>query len=58
MGIFIALFFVSFINYLKSVFKITAVEWDVKTITAGDYSVEVQITKRMWQKFLNDVYDP
>lgn len=41
MGVFIALFFLSYIDYLKSVFKSTAVEWDVKTITAGDYSVEI-----------------
>lgn len=44
MGVFICLFFVSFIDYLKSVFKNTAVEWDVKTITAGDYTVEIAIT--------------
>jgi hypothetical protein len=56
--VFIALFFVSYIDYLKSVFKSTAVEWDVKTITAGDYSVEVQITKSMWQNFLRDIYNP
>lgn len=58
MGVFIALFFVSYIDYLKSVFKSTAVEWDVKTITAGDYSVEIQITKDMWQTFLSTIYDP
>lgn len=58
MGVFIALFFVSYIDYLKSIFKSTAVEWDVKTITAGDYSVEVQITKTMWQNFLSSVYSP
>lgn len=54
---FIALFFVSYIDYLKSIFKSTAVEWDVKTITAGDYSVEMQITKNMWQNFLSSVYN-
>ena len=51
MGVFIALFFVSYIDYMKSVFKSTAVEWDVKTITAGDYSVEVAISKGMWNTF-------
>lgn len=58
MGVFISLFFVSFIDYLKSIFKNTAVEWDVKTITAGDYTVEVQITKNMWRSYISTIYDP
>ena len=58
MGVFISLFFVSFLDYLKSIFKNTAVEWDVKTITAGDYSVEVTITQSMWDTFVTTLYDP
>ena len=57
MGVFMSLFFVAYIDYLRNVFKSTAVEWDVKTITAGDYSVEVQISKKMWQTFLTTVYN-
>lgn len=34
------------------------IEWDVKTITAGDYSVELDISETMWNNFLNDVYNP
>ena len=52
-----SLFFVAYIDYLRNVFKNTAVEWDVKTITAGDYSVEVQISKKMWETFLTTVYN-
>ena len=49
MGVFISLFFVAYIDVLKSVFKSTAIEWDVKTITAGDYSVEIPISDNQWK---------
>lgn len=52
-GVFIALFFVVFVDYMSSVFKSSFVEWDVKTITAGDYSIELDIPESMWQTFLN-----
>jgi len=58
MGVFISLFFVSYIDYLKSIFKSNAVEWDVKTITAGDYSVEISISNEMWETFISTIYDP
>ncbi len=56
MGVFIALFFVVFIDFLRSMFKNQYIEWDVKTITAGDYSVELEITEKMWQNFLKTEY--
>jgi hypothetical protein len=51
MGVFIALFFVVYVDYLKSVFKNLNIEWDVKTITAGDYSVELDLSEKMWKSF-------
>ena len=51
-SVFISLFFVVFIDYLNSVFKNAFIEWDVKTITAGDYSCELDIPKAMWDTFL------
>jgi hypothetical protein len=48
MGVFIALFFVVFVDYISSVFKNSFVEWDVKTVTAGDYSCELDISEAMW----------
>jgi len=58
MGVFISLFFVVYIDYLRNVFKNTFVEWDVKTITAGDYSVELDIPEQMYKNFLSKKYDP
>jgi hypothetical protein len=45
MGVFQALFFIIVIDYLRCIFKNQYIEWDVKTITAGDYSVELNITE-------------
>lgn len=53
MGVFISLFFVVYVDYLRSTFKNLNIEWDVKTITAGDYSVELDISDKMWHNFLN-----
>ena len=58
MGVFIALFLVIFVDYLKSIFRNSFIEWDVKTITAGDYSVELNISQRMYNTFLKNKYDP
>ncbi len=57
-GVFIALFFVIYIDYVKSVAKNDFVEWDVKTITAGDYSVEMDISEDMWNNFVAAEYNP
>jgi hypothetical protein len=57
LGVFICLFFVVFLDYLRSIFKNLYIEWDVKTITAGDYSVELEITEKMWNNFIKDIYN-
>jgi hypothetical protein len=41
--VFIYLFTLVFIDYVKSVQQNKYIEWDVKTITAGDYTVEFDI---------------
>jgi len=58
LGVFIALFFLVYVDYVKSVAKNTFVEWDVKTITAGDYTTEYDIPKAQFDNFVNQVYDP
>jgi hypothetical protein len=47
-NIVIALFAVMYIDYLKFVAKNNYIEYDVKTITAGDYSVEVRIPEFLY----------
>lgn len=53
-----ALFYICYIDYVRSKAKNDFVEWDVKTITAGDYTVEVDIPKSMFEKYVSDIYDP
>jgi hypothetical protein len=38
--------------------KLTYIEWDMKTITPGDYSQEYEISKKSYEWFLNNVYNP
>ena len=43
-GVFIYLFCVVYFDYIKCVQKSVYVEYDIKTITAADYSVEFDVS--------------
>lgn len=43
MGVFIYLFTVVYFDYIKTVEANKYIDWDVKTITAGDYTIEFDI---------------
>jgi len=47
-AVFISLFVISYLDYVKNVQKNMYIEWDVKTVTAGDYTVEVNIPEEMY----------
>lgn len=57
LGIFACLIYTIVIYYLKENSKLQNVEWDVATVTAGDFSVEYQITKEMYQDFMDNHFD-
>ena len=40
---FVALFIVNFLDYIKKVQQNNYVEWDVKTVTAGDFTIEFDV---------------
>jgi len=42
--VFVALFVLNFVDYIKKVQANEYIEWDVKTITAADYTIEFDIT--------------
>ena len=44
-AVFIALFVVNYLDYIKKTQENNYVEWDVKTITSGDFTIEFDITK-------------
>lgn len=48
----VALFSLVYFDFMKQIAKNNFVEWDVKTVTAGDYTIEFDIEEPFWQKFL------
>lgn len=57
LGVFIYLFTIIYIDYIKSVQTNKYIEWDVKTITAGDYTVEFDLKKSLYEHFLQRYMD-
>ena len=55
---FIYLFTVVYFDYVMTVQKNLYVDWDVKTITAGDYSTEHQIDKEAYERWVEKYLDP
>jgi len=49
----VALFVVVYIDFIRQVAKNNFVEWDVKTVTAGDYTCEFDISEEFYQRFLD-----
>jgi hypothetical protein len=55
--VFIYLYTLVYFDYIKCVETNKYVDWDVKTITAGDYTIEFDLDKDMyihWKKFYFD----
>jgi len=34
------------------------IEWDMATVTAGDFTMELHISEKMYWHFLEHIYDP
>jgi len=50
-GVFISLYMIVYLDYIRSIEMSNYVEWDVKTITAGDYSIEFDIKEKFYNEF-------
>lgn len=55
--VFTVFFSMTYIEYIKSVQQFKYVDFDFKTLTAADYTMEFTITKKMWQHFLDNFLD-
>lgn len=55
-AVFIALFVVNYLDYIKKVQQNNYVEWDVKTITAGDYTIEFKIPDAFYKAYMNQMH--
>ena len=50
-----ALFITNYLDYLNKVQENNYIEWDLKTLTSGDYTVSVAIDEDFYAKYLKDV---
>ena len=50
------LFMVNYLDYMKKIQENNYIEWDVKTITAGDYTIEFDIPPSFFEDFLVKEY--
>lgn len=55
--VFVIFYSITYIEYIRSVQQFKYVDFDYKTLTAADYTMEFQITKKMWQQFLDKYLD-
>ena len=46
-----SLFVINYIDFVKKVQQNNYVEWDVKTITAGDFTIEFDIVSEFFTDF-------
>lgn len=53
--IFVALFITNYLDYLNKIQENNYIEWDLKTLTSGDYTVSVAIDEDFYAKYLKDV---
>ena len=57
MAVFVYLFTVVYFDYIHSVQKNKYVDWDVKTITAGDYTTEHDIDREAFDRWKDKYLD-
>ena len=56
-AVFVSLFIINFLDYVKKIQENNYIEWDIKTVTAGDYTIEFDITPKFFQTFLDKEYE-
>lgn len=56
-AVFIYLFSVVYFDYINCVQMNKFVDFDVKTITAGDYTIEFELNKKHYEYFVKNYYD-
>lgn len=54
-AVFIALFCINYLDYIKKTQENNYVEWDVKTVTAGDYSIEFDLDPTFYSDWIAKV---
>lgn len=57
-AVFVYFFTLTYFQYIQCVQKNKYIDWDIKTITAADYTVEFDLHKDIFETFLERYYDP
>lgn len=57
-AVFVYFFVLTFLQYIQCVQKNKYIDWDIKTITAADYTVEFDLHKKIFETFLERYHDP
>jgi len=55
--VFVYLFVIIYFDYIRCQELNSYVDWDVKSITAGDYSVEFDLEEETYHKWKNTYFD-
>jgi hypothetical protein len=58
LAIFAASLYLIVLYYVKRNSKMNQLDWDIQTITPGDYTLQYEITDEAYHWFLNNVYYP
>ena len=56
-AVFVGLFVLNYIDYIKKTQENNYVEWDVKTITASDYTIEFNLDPEFFKDYLEKEHD-
>ena len=56
-SVFVYLYTLVFFDYIETVEKTKYVDWDVKTITAGDYTVEIDLEAETFNHWKQNYFD-
>jgi hypothetical protein len=56
--LFIFFFSLLYVDYIENIQALEFIDWDVKSITAGDYSIEFDFSEEQYEKWEKDYYDP
>jgi hypothetical protein len=56
-AVFIALFVVNYLDYIKKVQQNNYVEWDLKTITSGDFAIEFDLDPTFFSDYMDKEHD-
>jgi len=54
----ITVIFSMFIIYMKSLSKLNAIKYDISTVTASDFTIEMDISDEAYKHFLRNEYEP